>query len=207
MNNLTETTHEPGSLRADPGVCAACAAAGPTCCQIEPGSSNAADICFPLSVPEWERIHDFAKGALGWFCYEPNTVAFRRNMDRLFPGERERVRELFPSGKEHMRLATRPDGRCVFLDAMGCRLPREARPLYCQLFPFWVAFDRLATVGSRACLALRNGKHPAGMLDVFGLGEAWVRTLHGRLRLAWGFLPQSDAQDLSGAVRDPAPGS
>jgi len=173
----------------DPHICALCAQDGPTCCQLEPGHER---FCFPVSTVERDKILDCAEGVRGAFAQEPNSKAFVDNMLTLFPGEDERVHELFPLTKFHLRLATDEAGRCKLLGSEGCVLPREARPYYCLLFPFWLVGRRIHVFTAGRCLAQRQGLGQTGLLARLGMTEARVREMHGRLRLAWGLPPRHD---------------
>jgi Fe-S-cluster containining protein len=172
----------------DPGVCARCALSEPTCCRVEVGQE---EHCFPLSEMEWDRILDFS-GDKGSFVQESNTPPFVNNLKRLFPGEDALIDKLFPvhEHKFHLRLATRPDGACIFLRPQGCALPREARPYYCRLFPFWVQGSRLTMFTPPRCLAVRENRTLRRTLAALDMTQARARELHGRLRLAWGLPPQ-----------------
>lgn len=169
----------------DPAVCARCALTSPTCCAIAPGSEPN---CFPVSEMEWGRVLDHA-GERGAFVREVNTQPFRNMVARLFPGEREQIEALFPHHKVHLRLATNAKGLCIFASAEGCELPREARPYYCRLFPMWVYGERLTFFNADGCLAVREGRTVRGVLNRLGTTEHDVRSLFGRLRLAWGLAP------------------
>lgn len=135
-----------------------------------------------------DRIRDFA-GAHGWFAQEQNSVSFLSHMCRLFAGEEELVRRLFHPRKHHFRLALGPDGACALLGPRGCTLPVEARPYYCRLFPLWYADGRLVALGG-ACLAVKEGRGRAHLLDSVGLSPQKSRDLFARLRLAWGLPPE-----------------
>lgn len=173
--------------RQDPTVCARCARHGRTCCQLDTAGES---VCFPVSAMEWERVLEALGSEQGAFVQEPNTPPFLDAMRRLFPGEDAAVEALFPSHKFHLRLATSATGQCLFLSAKGCALPREARPYYCRLFPFWFQGDRLTLFNAPGCQALREGGLRGEVLDLLGLSEPEARTLHGRLRLAWGLPPR-----------------
>lgn len=170
----------------DPFVCKRCAGLGPTCCQLTPGTEES---CFPLSVLEKDRIREAAP-QLGAFALSPNSSAFISYMERLFPKEKELVRELFPERKEHFRLATDPEGRCKLLGLEGCLLPVESRPYYCRIFPFWVNGGRLSVFAVESCVAFKEARALAGLLSSLGVSQAKVRELYGRLRLAWGLPPR-----------------
>ena len=172
--------------RSDPAVCKRCALVGPTCCTLSLGQE---EFCFPLSVAEKDRIQDAAPDQ-GGFALEPNSTAFVGSVVRLFPGEEELVRALFPEKKFHFRLAVDKDGGCRFLGQQGCVIPVEARPYYCRLFPFWMAGDRVTVFDVPACLARKEGVQQKYMLDLLGVSPAQVRDLMGRLRLVWGLPPR-----------------
>ena len=170
-----------------PDVCACCAEAGPTCCELTAGQE---ELCFPISEMERRRIVDFLGLDRGVFALEPNSGAFRANLRRLFPRERKAVEAFFPEGGRHLRLSVDGSGRCVFLRSDGCCLPRPVRPYYCRLFPFWVAGGRVTAFAAAGCLVHRQGRGVAGMLVLLDSTEAQACELHGRLRLAWGFPPK-----------------
>jgi Fe-S-cluster containining protein len=108
----------------------------------------------------------------------------------LFPRDAEAVAALFPARKDHFRLATDRTGRCAFLGRTGCRLPVEARPYHCRLFPVWFSAGRATVLADPGCLALREAPSMARLLDSLGLNLLRARDLHGRLRLAWGLPPR-----------------
>lgn len=169
----------------DPGVCARCAAQGPTCCHLAPGHE---EFCFPVSDMEKNRILE-VMSCRGGFVLEKNSEAFVDNVRRLFPGEENVVRELFPESQSHYRLAIGKDGACRFLGASGCSIPREIRPYYCRLFPFWMVGNEVIIFDSESCLARREARTLKRMLDNIGITRADVRDLFGRLRLAWNLPP------------------
>lgn len=166
----------------DADACSRCAEASGTCCTLTPGQE---EFCFPLS--ERERADMEAAGAgPEMFCTQANTQAFLDNLCRLFPGEGPRVSALFPTEGFHDRLAVAPDGACRLLGPQGCRLPGEARPYYCRLFPFWIRAGRQMYFEFKDCQALRESRGGAGLLRRLGMTEAGVFDLYHRLREAWG---------------------
>jgi Fe-S-cluster containining protein len=185
-------------VTADPDVCARCAETGPTCCRLEPGQE---EFCFPLSAMERDRILDCSRGWRGAFAQEPNSKAFLGNMLNLFPADKRAVRELFPLTKHHMRLATRPDGSCVLLGKNGCRLPSEARPYYCRLFPLWVVGNSISLFNCNLCSAQKESRELGRILELLGMTKARVHELHGRLRLAWGLPPKEGMPRVDNPVK------
>jgi len=122
------------------------------------------------------------------FFSQPNTAGFVDNLSRLFPGEGVHIHELFPPEGVHDRLAVDADGACLLLGPEGCRLPREARPYYCRLFPFWIRSGRQMYFEFKECQALRESRGGAGLLKRLGMTETGVFDLYHRLREAWGLL-------------------
>lgn len=171
----------------DPHICARCAEQGPTCCRLDTGQE---EMCFPLSKMERDRILEYLGGDAGAFAQQANTDAFVRNTESLFPGEEEAVDKLFPKNGFHLRLAVDKDGRCKLLGSEGCMLPREVRPYYCRLYPFWFKPGGMYIFASSRCLAQREGGTKKRLMALIGGSEKKLKELYGRLRLAWGFGPR-----------------
>lgn len=169
----------------DANVCARCARLNPTCCRLTPGQE---DLCFPVSELERQRIVEYGPRMCG-LTGAPNSKAFLTNIMRLFPRDRAALAAVFPPHGEHLRLATLPSGECAFLGQKGCILPREARPYYCRLFPFWVSAGAVTAFDAKGCLACDEGRAVSGMLPLLGMTRSMVRELHGRMRMAWGLAP------------------
>jgi len=173
----------------DSDVCMRCSLQGPTCCRIAAGQE---DFCFPISQIEKERIQELVPYT-GGFVVAPNSQEFIDTACRLFPGEEDAVRELFPLGKEHFRLAVDSMGACRFLGPEGCEVPREARPYYCRLFPFWMVGNNVIFFDAPTCLCRREERTLIRMLKSLDVTKADVKDLFGRLRLVWGLPPAKGA--------------
>lgn len=163
-------------------ACRRCAEASGTCCTLSPGQE---EFCFPLSARERADMEAAGAGPEMFFS-QANTPAFVDNLCRLFPGEGALLRALFPAGGFHDRLAVALTGECLLLGPEGCRLPREARPYYCRLFPFWMRGGRQMYFEFKECQALRESRGGAGLLKRLGMTETGVFDLYHRLREAWG---------------------
>lgn len=177
----------PADQRREPAVCRRCAEIGSTCCVLPPGNEEHG---FPVSAMERRRIEETLGLDRGAFTLGPNSGAFRAGLYGLFPRERREVDALFPDGQAHVRLSCDTRGRCIFLRSSGCLLPRQSRPYYCRLFPFWVVGARVTLLAAGGCLARREGRDPAGMLALLDCAATTALDLHGRLRLAWGLPPE-----------------
>jgi Fe-S-cluster containining protein len=173
----------------DPFVCARCAEKGKTCCELTPGTE---EVCFPVSDYERERILECAPDS-GGFVLQLNSPLFIENLLKLFPGQRRTVKELFPPGGMHYRLEVDSGGKCMFLGSGGCVIPKEARPLYCRLFPFWTdESGRITLLEVESCLAQQENKTPGKLFKTLGISQSEVRELHSQLRIAWGFAAHVD---------------
>ncbi len=166
-------------------VCARCAEQHGSCCTLEPGLE---EYCFPLSAAERAAMQ--AAGAKAeHFHREANTPAFVDNLCRLFPGEEEHIRALFPGQGFHHRVGISPQGACMLLGAAGCLLPRNARPLYCRIYPFWIQNGRQLYFDFCRCQAQLEAGGGAGLLKRLGMTPEDVRHTYQELRRAWN-LPE-----------------
>jgi Fe-S-cluster containining protein len=202
--------HEGKTADDAPPSCALCAAAGKTCCSADPEQAH---INFPLSPAERQRLdaarHKVVSGlhtersegnrgkhgptvAFGVDTGKPSWTAHRNTPDfisamrALFPRDKRRIDELFPTDGEHRALRLRPDGACIFLGGDGCRLPRAARPGYCLLFPVWIIGGTLTLFLAQECLIARSAESPARCAGLMGTDRAGLSLLYARLRREWG---------------------
>ena len=181
----SKSTNVLSTVHSDPSICASCAAKGNTCCHVAPGNE---DLCFPLSEAEKHRIVSCCP--TGEYVTETaNNPEFLVTMHSLFPGEQAAINELFPADGMHLRLATNPSGFCLLLGNEGCILPREARPWFCKIFPFWLARGHLTAFDADYCLAVKSAITPAGMLKTFGDNHKNVLNTYNCLRKDWGLVP------------------
>lgn len=166
-------------------VCARCAAECGSCCTLEPGLE---EYCFPISAGE-RAVMEQAGAQAEHFHRESNTNDFVTNLCRLFPGESFRIRALFPTDGSHDRVAITPEGACKLLGSEGCLLPREARPLYCRIYPFWIKDGRQLYFEFSRCQAQIEAGGGAGLLLRLGMTSDDVRHTYLELRRAWN-LPE-----------------
>lgn len=170
---------------AESDVCSRCAEHSGTCCTLTYGQE---ELCFPLSSQE--RAAMVAAGAQErHFAKQENTEAFVENLCRLFPGEAQRIQALFPLGGSHERLALAENGSCLLLGPEGCKLPRQARPWYCRLFPFWIRSGRRLYFEFPQCQAQLEAKGGGNLMARLGMTAEGVRSTYTTLRQAWG-LPE-----------------
>lgn len=195
-------------------VCHRCSRVSDTCCRLGSGGKtySGAD-CFPLSDKERMSIEkslsqakskrldagsvlllksaasaeDAPSGTSNWAVEEPNSPGFVKAMQNLFPKEKKRLPEVFPTEKSHLRLGLTRDGSCVFLSEHGCTLPQQARPHFCRLFPFWVVGSVVQCFSSNECLAVQeNGQNFISLLGAFDVSATELRERYKALRHDWG---------------------
>jgi Fe-S-cluster containining protein len=81
-----------------------------------------------------------------------------------------------------LRLKVDASGACFFLNENGCSLPRRARPIFCRMFPVFVAPQgELVLVHKESCLAQEGAASPEEVLERLGQTEKNLRNLHARL--------------------------
>jgi Fe-S-cluster containining protein len=147
------------------------------------------EFCFPLSGLEVELLDRHLLKTDGFFVSMPNSHSFLQALTHLFPFSGEILRQRFPLGSSHLRLATDADGKCAFLGGMGCVLTDEQRPLFCRLFPFWIAGEQLYIFEYERCLQIRTAQSFPEILAAFGTTLEALGDLYDRLCLAWGLGP------------------
>jgi Fe-S-cluster containining protein len=178
-------------------ACVLCAEEPLTCCQLNPGQE---EFCFPLSGLEVTLLHRHLPKTDGCFVSMPNSYAFIQAFTHLFPFRREILRQRFPLGSSHLRLATDAEGKCVFLGEMGCVLSDDHRPLFCRLFPFWIVGEQFYIFEYEKCLPIRTVKSFPEILAAFGTTVETLGYLYGRLCLAWGLGPDIPSVTPSPAI-------
>lgn len=188
-------------LGQDDPLCAQCSRLSGGCCVT---SLEDTAYCFPLSPNEIERLIPHAhlaeplpsgssqttpaEEAQQFVCSpEDNSPEFIKSMGYLFPTQSKKIAEFFPSSGLHYRLRLKESGACTFLGEHGCRLPREARPWYCLLFPAWFQTGELTVFISDACLATKDATEPALVLKKLDIPLQSAQEIFSRLVADWGF--------------------
>lgn len=170
----------------DPDICAECAKSEETSCCYH---SIMDDIVAPLSESERQYILSAVPwaGGIDFAVAEKNSSAFIAQIKKLFSNlDEDVVEHAFPEGGWHYRLAVNGKGKCVLLGASGCLLPRQARPLFCKLFPFWFTGQQLQVFGYEGCLALQTVETVPDLCTAMRKKPEQLSQLYSRLRQAWG---------------------
>ena len=179
------------NAKGDPMVCGLCSHDGDMCCRCKTGEK---ELLPPLSDLELNKL----EAALTREEFQTavteaaNTLLFLKQVRRLFiDGRGGDVQRVFPSSGTHRRLSINEDGFCTLLGPEGCVLPREARPFICRLYPFWFTGHQLQVFQNPGCLALNQSRTVSGLCQQLGTSPEELRSLHGKLRQAWGFHRQN----------------
>ena len=192
----------PHFLGQDDPLCAQCSRLSGGCCIT---SVDDTAYCFPLAEGEIERLMPYAnlaeplglaaehnvstheKARQAVCAPEKNSAEFIKSMAYLFPRETKKITELFPESDLHYRLRLKENGACTFLGEEGCRLPREARPWYCLLFPAWFQSGELTVFISDVCLATKDVTEPLLVLEKLDIPKQSAQKIFDKLTADWGF--------------------
>lgn len=170
-----------------PASCMRCAKNGLTCCYYQ--NDVATDMLLPISHTECKIITSFLRLPSTTACFDEETVTirFQNNMKGMFPGEEEKVEALFPLDSKRFRFALRGEIKhCVFLTSNGCLLPRNVRPILCNVFPFWIHTNGSISLFGNCELAPRDSVISSCITDAkTSIPELYA--LYNLLRMFWGF--------------------
>lgn len=169
----------------EPKPCALCHAAGHGCCRL---ASRGPENMFGLTQAEIKAMAKASGLKTSQFTVK----------DQASPGLIAQAEDLHPalartlSNGRRLRLMVDPLGACFFLDAQGCRLPRRARPIFCRMYPVFVAPQgELVLMFKENCPAQEGAASPEEVLRRLGQTEKGLRNLHARmLRLSAAHLAQ-----------------
>jgi Fe-S-cluster containining protein len=161
---------------AEAPVCARCHQAGGGCCRT---GEDGVEYMFGLSRGEIEVMaRASGLGHDQFVVADQASSRFLAFLESLHP----LLAQTMPRGRR-LRLKLQENGDCCFLGAEGCRLPQEARPLYCRLYPLFVnPHGRLMVLISGACLAQQGARSWREVMKRLGQDEAGVRELFARLQ-------------------------
>ncbi len=176
-------------------ICRECSLATGGCCacpdQSEPG--------FPISPAEVERMAayaDLAAPAGGGadprervVMSAPNNPEFLSALEALLPRHKKAIAALFPAGGAYARPRLTAAGDCVFRGEAGCRLPREARPWYCRIFPLWMRGEAVTLLDFGDCRLCLETRSPVEAMRLLGMTALDVRTLFAAMLRDWNINP------------------
>ena len=176
-------------------ICRLCSLETGGCCRCpEPETPG-----FPLSPAELERLMAHAHLADSTEDADsplervsmpaPNSLEFLAAMEALLPRHKKAIAALFPSGGTYRKPKLRPSGDCVFRSNKGCRLPRKARPWYCNLFPLWMRGEGVMLMNPEGCRLREATASPAEAMRLMGTCAPDVRLQFADLLRDWNWNP------------------
>lgn len=171
-------------------ICKKCFLNNTSCCTLKSGNGEKMMIP-PVSNPEIERIIDFlgVKDKETIFNAKPNSTFYVRQMLNLFPGMEDAVYKKFPEHERHFELKTKHTS-CILLGPDGCVLPKEIRPHFCRIYPFWFFDQEPHIFQDSDCLALAGCKTIAEVFLALGTNPEALEQIHSRIFQDWE-LPQT----------------
>ncbi|MFH1034004.1 MAG: hypothetical protein V1806_05805 [Pseudomonadota bacterium] len=157
-------------------ICARCHQAGGGCCRT---GGDGVEYMFGLTWGEIAAMSAASGLDRDQFVVadqaSPGFLAFLRSLQPL-------LLRTMPRGRR-LRLRLEENGDCCFLGHEGCRLPVQARPLYCRLYPLLVnPHGRLMVLMSQNCLAQQGARSWREVMKRLGMDEAGVRELFAKLQ-------------------------
>lgn len=159
-------------------VCAQCAKIYPTCCTL----SQEKGILFVLSPAEIKQIANYVQKK-NFFKTELNSAQLVQSLIAIFPDQKKDIIRIYPPNNYHFTLALKQD-KCYFLGEKGCLLPRQIRPFFCRIYPFWVRERRITLFKDNQCLALNQFKTVRELLKIFNISPEQILKLYQNYKQA-----------------------
>jgi Fe-S-cluster containining protein len=169
----------------EPASCALCHASGRGCCRL---AARGPENVFGLTQAEIKAMAKASGLAANQF-----TVSDQASPELI--AQAEALHPALARTLNHgarLRLKVDSHGICCFLKPDGCSLPRRARPIFCRMYPVFVAPQgELVLIFKEDCLAQEGAASPEEVLKRLGQTEKSLRNLHARLlRLSAAHLTQ-----------------
>ncbi len=93
----------------------------------------------------------------------------------------------FPEHKNHYELKTM-DKSCALLGDDGCILPKEIRPHFCRIYPFWFFEEKPHIFQDSDCLALATCKTVSEVFLALGTNPETLKQIHAQIFQDWEFF-------------------
>jgi Fe-S-cluster containining protein len=166
-------------------ICRKCFSNNTSCCTLR--SDNKEKMMIPpVSEKEIEKILIFLGYKKREMIFESknNSTFYIHQMLNLFPEMEESVFEAFPENGKHFELKTL-DNACILLRDSGCILPKDVRPHFCRIYPFWFFEAEPRIFQDSNCLALRNYETISGVLLSLGTNSEAIQQIHSQICQDW----------------------
>lgn len=170
-------------------ICRKCHSNHTSCCTVR--SDNKEKMMIPpVSENEIEQVLGFLghKKREAVFESKNNSTFYIRQMLNLFPAMEKSVFEAFPETKTHFELKTL-NNACILLGANGCILPKDVRPHFCRVYPFWFFEDEPQIFQDSECLALQNCETVSEVFLSLGTNPEMLQRIHSQICQDWGLSP------------------
>ena len=140
----------------------------------------------PVSNPEINKIVNFLQIREAETVFEPkvNSPFYTQQMLNLFPGMEKIIYLRFPEDGMHYELKTKNDA-CILLGNEGCILPKEIRPHFCRIYPFWFFGEEPHIFHDSDCLALRTCETIREVFLSLGTTPDQLMRIHKGIRQDW----------------------
>lgn len=169
-------------------ICRQCNSNGTSCCAVR--SENLEKMMIPpVSEAEVERILFFIGNTNrnDVFKTKANSTFYIHQMLNLFPNMEKSIFEAFPENKNHYELKT-PNNACALLGINGCVLPKEIRPHFCRIYPFWFFGEDSHIFQDSDCLALQQCDTIPEVLLALGTNPETLKQIYSQIFQDWGLL-------------------
>ncbi len=155
-----------------------------SCCTLR--AENNDGLPAPVSEYEIESILNTLKSKKREDLLEKKTNSrqFINQMSMLFPDLSDSIPIVFPINKIHFELKTVGDN-CTFKDTDGCVLPVNARPLFCQIYPFWFFDGEPHIFRDSNCLALENSRTIPEVFLSLGTNTEKLKQIYDEICMDW----------------------
>lgn len=166
-------------------ICRKCYSKNTSCCTLKPGN-NEKMMVPPVSEAEIQQILNFSgKKRLDIFENKNNSTFYINQMLNLFPNMETSISKAFPENGRHFELRT-TNHACTLLGINGCVLPKEIRPHFCRIYPFWFFEDEPHIFQDSDCLALESSNTIAEVFLSLGTNPEFLKQIYSQILQDWG---------------------
>lgn len=148
-------------------LCARCAAGGTTCCHNSQIFLTRSDVARIATEVDADDFWELAPPSNGKYIADPD-------LDPIW-------NRMFNKGRRRRVLRHASGDACHFLTPTGCRLPLDARPLICRLYPFDYNADTIKGVHAHRCPTPECDNGPL-LIALLGMNrddaEPWRKELY-----------------------------
>lgn len=170
-------------------ICKKCFQNQTSCCTLKPDNPEKMMIP-PVSVPEISRILAHINGTRidDIVSPKPNSAFYAKQMVNLFPDMKDDIYDRFPIDNYHYELKTNGNS-CALLGKQGCMLPKDLRPHFCRIYPFWFFDEEPLLFQDSECLALKSCNTMTEAFLALGTTPDQLKQIHNQICQDWDLQP------------------